>query len=221
MRWAVKRRRVWTRRRQRASCNRQTETVQVPGTRSVDRELDSCTSCARKAIRSRSRPAIANARRRTRQVGRRQEGREVRFIRRLDGHTVEDARQGTGHLRLLGSDQGQADLEDPQLLNGRMSGCVTLSSAKRVTTRHSPSAQCAKCRAPVRYSVTPALAAACGDFLVAHGPAGMHDRLDAGIGQHLQPVGEREERIRGRDRAAYADRPPVSTASLAASTRLT
>ena len=45
------------------------------------------------------------------------------------------------------------------------------------------------------------------DLVVAHRPAGVHDRPHTGVDQHLQAVGEREERVGRRHRAARPCRP--------------
>src|SRR6478752_7460070 len=42
------------------------------------------------------------------------------------------------------------------------------------------------------------------DELLAHRPAGLDDGADAGLDQHLEPVGEREERVGRGDRAGGA-----------------
>ena len=55
---------------------------------------------------------------------------------------------------------------------------------------------------PVKYIVTPAAVAAAIDLVVAHRAARLHDGLHARGEEHLQPVGEREERVRGRDGTA-------------------
>src|ERR1700761_780767 len=41
-------------------------------------------------------------------------------------------------------------------------------------------------------------------LVVTHGAAGVHDRLDAGVGQQLESVGDGKERSRGRHRALDA-----------------
>ena len=46
------------------------------------------------------------------------------------------------------------------------------------------------------------------DLIIADGAAGLDDRRDAALERHLQPVREREERIRGQNSTApYASSP--------------
>ena len=70
-----------------------------------------------------------------------------------------------------------------------------------ITVRRARS-QWKKWRSPVKYIVTPASRAAAMTSLVAHGSARLHDGGHAPVQEHLRAVGEGEERIGCRDRAA-------------------
>ena len=98
-----------------------------------------------------------------------------------------------------------------------------VAARPRVLTRSTLGAigQWKKCRVPVKYIVTPGRLGGLDDLLVAHRPARLHDAAHAGVDQDLQPVGEREERVRRGDRARRPARRPASTASRHESTRLT
>ena len=61
-----------------------------------------------------------------------------------------------------------------------------------------------KCRSPVKYIGHAGGLRRGDDLLVAHRAARLHDRADAGVEQHLQAVGEREEGVGRGDGAGGA-----------------
>ena len=61
--------------------------------------------------------------------------------------------------------------------------------------------QCRKWRRPVKTIAAPAAETALDDLGVALRAAGLNERRDPGVERELRPVREREERVRGEDRA--------------------
>ena len=72
---------------------------------------------------------------------------------------------------------------------------IALTSGLLTVRLARPAAQCRKWRSPVATRATPACVGRLDDRRVADRAPGVHDRGDAGPGQHLEPVGEREEGV--------------------------